>query len=85
MTPEGFQRKLTTLKNETLANKSPELVATLLHEIEDLAQSGITEKAIKPGEILPEFMLPDAKGDIVSSKNLLSKGALVISFYRGIW
>jgi len=30
-------------------------------------------------------MLPDETGSLVSSRDLLEKGPLVVSFYRGIW
>ena len=80
-----LQGKLTTIKKENAAKRSPEIIAALLQEIEDLVQSGITEKVIKTGEALPEFTLSDVEGDIISSQNLLAKGPLAISFYRGIW
>jgi hypothetical protein len=80
-----LQEKLNAMKKESIATRPPEVVEVLLGEVEKLVQSGIADKAIKSGETLPEFTLPDEKGDLVSSKNLLAKGPLAISFYRGIW
>ena len=80
-----LQEKLDAMKKESVTKRPPEIVATLLQEIEDLVQSGIVDKAINFGETLPEFTLPDEKGNFVSSKNLLAKGPLAISFYRGVW
>mgnify|MGYP001823267409 CR=1 FL=1 len=80
-----LQEKLDAMKKESVTKRPPEIVATLLQEIEDLVQSGIADKAINIGETLPEFTLPDEKGNFVSSKNLLAKGPLAISFYRGVW
>jgi hypothetical protein len=80
-----LQEKLDAMKKENMAKRPPEMVATLLQEVENLVQSGIADKAIKIGETLPEFTLPDEKGNFVSSKHLLAKGPLAISFYRGIW
>ncbi|KAI1412749.1 AhpC-TSA-domain-containing protein [Hypoxylon sp. FL1857] len=41
--------------------------------------------AIQPGQKLPEFQLPDSLNKTVSSSELLSKGPLLITFYRGEW
>jgi hypothetical protein len=80
-----LQEKLDAMKKESSATLPPEILATMAQATEDLIQSGIANKAIKIGETLPEFTLPDEKGNLVSSKNLLVKGPLAISFYRGIW
>ncbi len=37
------------------------------------------------GERIPPFALPEPSGQIVSSDELLERGPLVISFYRGDW
>ena len=80
-----LQEKLNTMKKESAAGRPPEVVAVLVGEVEKLVQSGIADKAIKVGETLPEFTLPDEEGNLVSSKDLLAKGPLAISFYRGVW
>ena len=80
-----LQEKLNAMKKESLATRPPEVVATMLQEVENLVQAGIADNAIKVGEALPEFSLPDETGNVVSSKELLAKGPLAISFYRGIW
>ncbi|KAH7306137.1 thioredoxin-like protein [Rhexocercosporidium sp. MPI-PUGE-AT-0058] len=43
------------------------------------------QKAIKAGDTLPPFKLPDAFGKEVSSSTLLAKGPLLLTFYRGEW
>jgi len=80
-----LQERLSAMKKESLATKPPEVVAIMLQEVEKLVQAGIAGKAIEAGEVLPEFTLPDENGDLVNSKDLLSKGPLALSFYRGIW
>ena len=80
-----LQEILNEMKQETIATKPPELVGPLLEETENLVQSGIAGKVIEVGEILPEFSLADEKGNIVSSNDVLSKGPLALSFYRGVW
>ena len=51
----------------------------------ELIESGQAQRARKAGEIAPEFSLEDADGKLVSSRDLLARGPLVISFYRGVW
>jgi peroxiredoxin len=38
-----------------------------------------------PGDPLPPFELPDTEGKAVRSEELLAKGSLVLTFYRGVW
>ncbi len=80
-----LQEKLSAMKQESIATSPPEIVAVLLGETEKLVQSGIADRAIKAGESLPDFTLPDENGNLINSKALLDKGPLAISFYRGIW
>src|SRR5262245_13324476 len=51
----------------------------------ELVASGQAQRAKKAGETAPEFSLKDPDGKLVSSRELLAKGPLVISFYRGVW
>ena len=53
--------------------------------VRGLIESGATNGALKQGDPIPEFMLPNAEGRLVSSADLLGKGPVVISFYRGVW
>lgn len=73
------------MKKESIAGRSPEVVAALLGEVEKIVKSGVAEKVIKIGDTLPEFILPDDKGNLISSKDLLAHGPLAVCFYRGIW
>ena len=53
--------------------------------IEGLRASGIMEQVIKVGDRLPSFSLPNAYGQEVRSGDLLAKGPLVLTFFRGAW
>jgi hypothetical protein len=64
----------------------PEEVRNIITtESERLAQSGIAEQSLKVGDKAPAFSLPNGAGKTVSSNDLLSKGPMVVSFYRGGW
>ncbi len=51
----------------------------------ELAESGIGEFCLREGDFAPRFELPNATGQNVSLQDLLTKGPLVLSFYRGGW
>ncbi|MFM0742201.1 peroxiredoxin-like family protein [Paraburkholderia xenovorans] len=51
----------------------------------ELIASGQALNAKKAGDKAPEFTLKDPDSHVVSSAELLAKGPLVVSFYRGIW
>ena len=42
-------------------------------------------RATQGGARAPKFALPNAHGQLVRSSDLLAKGPLVLTFYRGIW
>ena len=52
---------------------------------EELRASGIMDRVIKVGDRLPAFALPNAYGREVRSDDLLAKGPLVLTFFRGSW
>ena len=51
----------------------------------DLVASGIAERATGVGDTAPGFTLPDATGDDVHLADLLARGPVVLTFYRGGW
>jgi peroxiredoxin len=53
--------------------------------IQDLVQTWNPANTINVGQPFPDFSLSDATGKQVSMKELLAKGPLLISFYRGGW
>lgn len=52
---------------------------------DDLRRSGVLDRVLKGGEPAPMFTLRNEQGRAVSSHELLRRGPLVISFYRGMW
>ena len=63
----------------------PEKAAIMHGATEELRRSGIMERVIKVGDPLPAFALPNAYGQAVRSADLLAKGPLVLTFFRGAW
>lgn len=52
---------------------------------EELRDSGIADRALKEGDRMPSFSLPNIAGEPVRSEDLLRPEGLVITFYRGVW
>ncbi len=50
-----------------------------------LAISGLAHKALRRGDKMPDFELPDATGQTVKTRELRQHGLLLLSFYRGEW
>src|SRR5580658_4227885 len=60
-------------------------LAVMDAETSRLAASGLTAHALKVGDTVPDFILPNAQGEPVRLRGLLEKGPVVIVFYRGGW
>lgn len=85
-----LQAKLDAFKADFEAGKPPYNVPPSVIEImhratAELKATGQAERAKKVGDKAPSFNLKDPEGNDVSSTELLAKGPLVVSFYRGVW
>ena len=86
----SLQDKLDAFKANFEAGKPPysvppSVIETMHRATAELIASGQAERALKAGDKAPIFLLNDSDGHLVSSAELLSKGPLVVSFYRGVW
>ena len=54
-------------------------------DAENLATQYRSPLKLKQGEKAPGFTLPNALGELMSLEDLLSKGPVVLTFYRGAW
>jgi peroxiredoxin len=58
----------------------------IMHRATDeLIANAQAQHARKAGDAAPEFILADSDGKPVSMRELLERGPLVVSFYRGVW
>ena len=82
---------MTSLKAQTdlqiskTRQAKPEFMQSLDDVIATARKFQQGEKAIAIGEQAPEFLLPSAQGYNISLANLLRKGPVVLTFYRGDW
>lgn len=82
----SLQDRLDAFKADFEGKKAPpEVVATMHKATADLIASGQADRALKSGARAPAFALPDADGQVVRSGDLLARGPLVLTFYRGVW
>ena len=77
--------KLKRLKENFLKSAPEEAVAIMSRATQALRDSGIMDGIPKVGDPLPAFALEDTEGHTVGSDQLLAKGPLVMTFYRGVW
>jgi len=86
----GLQAKLDSFKARFESgappyNVTPEVVATMHRATDELRQTRLAERALPVGERAPSFSLPNEHGELVSSHELLVRGPLVVTFFRGVW
>ena len=73
-------------RKELVAKYVPaEIQAIHARVIAELQQQRIAESALTAGAKAPAFELRDHNGKLVSSTELLTKGRLIICFFRGRW
>ncbi len=81
----SLQAKLDAFKIEFEAQTPKAANEAFRRSIQELIDNGSASRALQAGQMSPEFRLTDAEGNVVSSRALLARGPLVVSFYRGIW
>ncbi|MBN3757525.1 AhpC/TSA family protein [Paraburkholderia sp. Tr-20389] len=86
----SLQAKLAAFKKNFEAGGPPYSAPGWIHEpmrraTNELIETGAANNAKKVDDVAPTFNLRDADGNEVSSTEILTKGPLVISFYRGVW
>jgi peroxiredoxin len=86
----ALQDRLDALKADFESGRFPlkpskEALDIMHRATDELIASAQAQRAKKAGDTAPEFILSDPDGKPVSSRELLSRGPLVVSFYRGVW
>jgi hypothetical protein len=80
-----LQERLDRIK-AGFSKQAPEEAKAVMHRAtDDLRSSGIMDRVPDVGDDFPEFELPDTDGTLVTSAELLGRGPLVVTFYRGVW
>jgi peroxiredoxin len=81
----GRPMSLRDTLDECWRQASPDVRAAYDALVRDLAARDLTSNALKAGDSLPPFELPNVEGKFVSSADLAENGPVVVSFFRGGW
>lgn len=73
------------MRSELLAAFGPADRNAYNYLVDWIRENDFASRALKEGDLAPDFLLPDANGRLVSSEELRQRGPLVVSFYRGGW
>lgn len=79
---------LTEIQNykSAMAGKIPTEIREIMQKAgAEIAATGVGKNAPKPGDMAPDFTLPNAKGQQIKLSDLYKSGPVVLIFYRGGW
>ncbi|MEM7518058.1 MAG: hypothetical protein AAF368_14190 [Planctomycetota bacterium] len=80
-----LQDRLNAIR-EAFAQKAPPAAKEIMGQAtEALRNSGILDGLPKVGDAFPPFALADTQGETLRSEDLLAKGPLIVTIYRGVW
>ena len=81
----SLSEQLSKMREQSASRIPSDVLATVRQAVQDLSASGIAQRSVAEGAQAPAFSLPNAKGETVALADLLAKGPVVVSFYRGGW
>jgi peroxiredoxin len=81
----NLQDAMNAFRNEFLTKIPPEAVAIMDRATEALAIDFDNRQSLTTGDVAPDFTLPNAVGANINLQERLSKGAVILTFYRGNW
>ena len=81
----SLHEKLKKHRTKFEKHAKPEILEVMRRAKSDLRNSGILDRALKIGDKAPEFELDNTDGETIRSKDILSDGLMVLTFYRGTW
>ena len=81
----SLTHELDDLRTQMRDETPPEALSTIDRATEDLSRSGILGRSLRVGDSAPDFALPNANGRTIRLGDLLARGPVVVSFYRGTW
>ena len=68
-----------------VSRETPERKAAYEEFLQRLDQAQVAGQALQAGAPMPPFLLPNAEGTLVGTDELLRRGPLVVTFFRGNW
>ncbi|MBI1735117.1 MAG: redoxin domain-containing protein [Candidatus Rokubacteria bacterium] len=77
--------QLADIREKAKGRIPPERRQIMDRAVDDLRKSGAVERVVKVGQHAPDFVLRNPAGRIVKLSDLLARGPVVLSFFRGRW
>ena len=81
----SFRENLAALKVEWRHAVDAAASAEVQKAMMNLVEAEERNRPLRVGDIAPAFRLRDTKNAIISSDELLERGPLIVTFYRGLW
>ena len=80
----SLKESLDRTREKVEAKAAPEALAAIRRSIAEL-RARVLPSIVRAGEPMPGFALEGQAGTMIDSRELLGRGALVVTFYRGRW
>lgn len=80
----NLKQELSLLRDRSSAMIDAPSMAVMNRSTDEVRQR-IGQRALHPGDIAPNFRLRDSRGASIELDELLDRGPVVLSFYRGQW
>jgi peroxiredoxin len=81
----GLQEELEAFLSDFLLKAPPGRAEFLEAKIKEVRGAFAFEKAVCRGDLVPDFSLPNVRGETIRLYDLLASGPVVLAFYRGGW
>jgi hypothetical protein len=81
----SLEDKLAAMRTAAATRIPADRQAIMHRATEDLRKSGILDRIVPVGARAPVFELANHDGRRVTSAELLARGPMVLSFFRGSW
>lgn len=81
----GLQQRLDAIRKGFEKQVPPETLELMHRATSDLAEAVAKKPGLGVGDALPSFALSDQDGKVVNSIDLLARGPLVVTLFRGHW
>ena len=76
---------LKEIKAQFISAADPAAVATMQQATHELEAAGIADRALAVEDRAPQFTLEDDRGVSFALSDFLSRGPLILHFFRGFW
>ena len=82
----NLQKEIDAYKEAFVGKLPVELREIMLNATKELEDVNISKDALKVGEVMKSFTLPNALGENINLSDVLSNNDfVVVNFYRGVW